>query len=129
MPKQWSARVKIVVLDSNDIIDGVARVAGEVVTVPDNYSNVRRVIRDLSTVAMAKQQQYTAITWQKFVDMFKEQYPDFLYVEGKYPELVAAVSVRPTLLQRLMSDPALIMAMLGSADYTAEIIAQYPAVN
>ena len=121
--------MKIVVLDSNDIIDGVARVAGEVVTVPDNYSNVRRVIRDLSTVAMAKQQQYTAITWQKFVDMFKEQYSDFLYVEGKYPELVAAVSVRPTLLQRLMSDPALIMAMLGSADYTAEIIAQYPAVN
>lgn len=121
--------MKIVVLATDDIIDGVVRVAGEVVTVSDGYTNVRRVIRDLSEVTAANQQQYTVITWQKFVDMFREQYPDFLYVEEKYPELVAAVSVRPTLLLRLMSDPALIMAMLGSADYTAEIIAQYPVVN
>lgn len=129
MHQHGDARMKVVVLASDDIIDGVARVAGEVVTVPDGYANVRRVIRDLSEVVATNQQQYTAITWQKFVDMFKEQYPDFLYVEEKYPELVAAVSVRPTLLQRLMSDPALIVAMLGSAEYTAEIIAQYPAVN
>lgn len=38
----------IVVLATDDIIDGQVRVAGQVVTVPDGYANVRRVLRNLA---------------------------------------------------------------------------------
>jgi len=38
--------MKVIVLADDDEIEGVFRVAGEVVTVADDYTNVRRVIAD-----------------------------------------------------------------------------------
>lgn len=117
----------IVVLATDDLIDGVPRVAGQVVTVSDGYANVRRIISRSETVAQANQDTETALTWRKFVDMFKAQYPDFLYVEEKFPALVAAVSARPALIQRLMVEPQLIIDMLASEEYAMQVIGEYPA--
>ena len=119
---------KIVVLATDDVIAGKLRRRGEVVTVPDGFTNVRRVIQDLQDVVTSNQRDKTRVTWQKFVEMFSEQYPDFMYVERDFPDLVAAVSARPRLIERLMVEPQLIQYMLVDAGQAADIIAQYEAV-
>lgn len=121
--------IMFVVLNEDDTIDGVLRVAGQVVGVPAGYNpaNIRRIVSRAADVERQNRAALTAVTWQKFVDMFKDSYPEFMYVEEKYPELVAAVSARPALIQRLMVEPQLIVDMLASEEYTMQVIGMYDA--
>lgn len=57
---------KIVVLASADVIGNKYYEAGEIVTVPDGYNNVRRVVNDLSNVS-AKNIKQINNHWQSYI--------------------------------------------------------------
>jgi hypothetical protein len=67
--------MKIAVIAQDDIINDTFRRAGEVCPVPDDYPNIRRVIRRLSDVQNRNKEQWFKVALRKFSELLQEHYP------------------------------------------------------
>jgi len=101
--------MKIAIIATDDIIDGKRRVAGEVVTVPDGYANIRRVLRDLSTVADRNRDDFFVIGLRKLQAILMADFPAEWAALQKRPALqekiVAELREQPKFLRRALDDP------------------------
>lgn len=101
--------MKIAILADDDIIDGKRRVAGEVVTVPDGYANVRRVLRDLSTVADRNRDDFFVVGLRKLQAILMDDFPAEWAALQKRPavqeKIIAELREQPKFLKRALDDP------------------------
>lgn len=102
--------MKIIVLQEPDIINGVLRVAGEVVIVSDDYANVRRVIQQTDTRKAANEQDFAEVGIKKLIEILQGKYLEFWQqLEKEQPELLdkALIELRenPDLLRQALDDP------------------------
>ena len=101
--------MKIAILAVDDIIDGKRRVAGEVVTVPDGYANVRRILRDLSTVADRNRDDFFVIGLRKLQAILQADFPAEWAALQKRPavqeKIIAELREQPKFLRRALDDP------------------------
>lgn len=101
--------MKIAILAADDIIDGKHHVAGEVVTVPDGYTNVRRILRDLSTVANRNRDDFFEIGLRKLQAILQADFPAEWEALQKRPavqkKIIAELREQPKFLKRALDDP------------------------
>jgi len=101
--------MKIAILATDDIIAGKRRVAGEVVTVPDGYSNVRRVLRDLKDTADRNRDDFFEIGLRKLWAILMADFPAVWAALQKRPALQAKIMQelreQPKFLRRALDDP------------------------
>ena len=100
----------IVVLATDDIIDGQVRVAGQVVTVPDGYANVRRVLRNLADATDDNTQHFFAIGLRKLQAILQVDFPQFWVSLQKKPavqnKIIQELREQPKFLLRALDEPA-----------------------
>lgn len=101
--------MKIAILAADDIIDGKRRVAGEVVIVPDGYTNARRILHDLSTVAARNRDDFFVIGLRKLQAILMADFPAEWAALQKRPavqeKIVQELREQPKFLKRALDDP------------------------
>ncbi len=102
--------MKIVVLDADDIIGDSLRAAGEVVPVPDGYTNVRRVLRTLDQEIDGNAAELFVVGLRKLQGILQADYPQFWQALQARPGVQAAIirelREQPNLLRRALKDSA-----------------------
>ena len=100
----------VVVLQSDDIIDGKVRVAGEVVAVPDSYANVRRVLRNQDKDTEDNAQDFFAIGLRKLQAILQSEFPQFWAALQKKPavqdKIIQELREQPKFLRQALDEPA-----------------------
>lgn len=101
--------MKIVIIDRDDIINGKLRTRGEVVTVPDGYTNVRQVLRTLSEATNHNAEALFAVGLRKLQAILQADYPQFWQALERRPQVQQAIirelRERPKFLQRALKEP------------------------
>ena len=102
---------QIVILAEDDVIRGVRRVAGEYVTVPDGYSNTRRVVKNLADVWHRNEADFVEAGLKKLARILQEDYPKFWtqFNDDRNADLRQKITQRlrdePKYLQRAINEP------------------------
>lgn len=102
--------MKIVILADDDIINGKLRTRGEVVAVPDGYTNVRRVIRQQSKESASRiTEEFFVIGLRKLQSILQADYPQFWQALERRPQVQQAIiqelREQPKFLQRALKEP------------------------
>jgi len=106
----------VVVLAEDDIIEGALRVAGQVVTVDDAYTNVRRVLRKLEEETDRNTESFFVQGLRKLQAILQRDYPDFWAVLENRPAvrqtIIQELRDQPQFLRRALNDPAWFVAQV-----------------
>jgi len=101
--------MKIAILATDDIINGKRRVRGEVVTVPDGYANVRRVLRSLTDTENRNRDDFFEIGLRKLKAILMADFPKEWAALQKRPALqekiIAELREQPKFLKRALGEP------------------------
>lgn len=101
--------MKIVILADDDIVNGKLRSRGEVCIVPDDYTNARRVIRQLAEATNRNAEQFFAIGLRKLQAILQADYPQFWQALERRPQVQQAIirelREQPKFLQRALKEP------------------------
>lgn len=101
--------MRIAILATDDIINGKYRVRGEVVTVPDGYANVRRVLRSLTDATNRNRDDFFEIGLRKLQAVLMADFPKEWAALQKRPEvqekIIAELREEPKFLKRALDDP------------------------
>lgn len=112
---------KIVIIDTDDLINGRLVVAGQVVTVPDDYGNVRRVLRTLTQQGQAQKDKKAGIGLRKLANLLAEQYPQ----EWQWLNRPKNQTVYDELMEWLRADASRITRALRNPDWLIERVRKY----
>lgn len=100
----------VAVLAEDDIIEGVLRVAGQVVTVDNTYANVRRVLRKLDDEADRNTESFFILGLRKLQAILQRDYPAFWTALENRPAVQKAIiqelRAQPQFLRKALNDPA-----------------------
>lgn len=100
--------MRVIILDDDDVIDGVPRVAGEVVTVVDDYGGtVRRVVveRVEQRNRVDTESKIEQIKERKRSEMFREALAKLQAIlQADYPQFWAALQKRPAVQEQIIDE-------------------------
>jgi len=108
--------MKIAILATDDIINGKLRTRGEVVTVPDGYSNVRRVLRTLNDVADRNRDNFFGIGLRKLQAILMANFPQVWAALQKRP------AVQAKIMQELREQPKFLIRALDDPQWFVEVV-------
>lgn len=108
----------IVVLETDDIIDGVLRVAGQVVTVDDGYTNYRRILRKLADEADQNVRGFFNAGLRKLQAILQFDYPQFWAALQKKPK------VQDAIIQQLREQPDYLRRALNEPDWFVKVVTE-----
>ena len=112
---------KIVVIDTDDLISGRLVVAGQVITVPDDYANVRRVLKTLVNEERQRNQRKREIGQRKLAKLLEEQYPQEWQRLNRpknaevLAELINWLNDKPNRITKALSDPEWLVKRIKAA--------------
>lgn len=107
---------KIIVIGEDDVIDGRHVVAGQVIVAPDNYANVRRVLRDVADVKNRNKSDFFIAGLKKLDALLAADYPQI------WKQFHANVEIREKIITRLREEPEYLQRALVEIEWFVEML-------